>query len=197
MTVCSIIHTWVRDWATERWVRPFWEPQVMSCSTLTSVPEGEVRGWIWEQDRPPHTHTSLFCPQNRSALCSLEMLWVGGKWGPKSQELHLLTKGSFPTKTIKQGHGCPGKIFLFPILLGPQPSFSLHTLPPLWTLNEVCCFPFQCRTGDLRFSESLITWNTQKRLDEHLTGTAGTWFRSDMGYSFNLSCSNAPTVELL
>lgn len=63
MTVCSIIHTWVRDWATERWVRPFQEPQVMSCSTLTSVPEGEVRGWIWEQDRPPHTHTSSFCPQ--------------------------------------------------------------------------------------------------------------------------------------
>ena len=134
MRVCSIIHTWVRDWATERWVRPFWEPQVMSYSTLTSVPEGEVRGWIWEQGRP-HTHTGLFCPQNRRALCSLEMLWVGGKWGPKSQELHLLTKGSFPTKTIKQGHWCPGKIFLFPVLLGPQPSFSLHTLPPLWTLS--------------------------------------------------------------
>ena len=68
MTVCSIIHTWVRDWATERWVRPFWEPQVMSCSTLTSVPEGEVRGWIWEQDRPPHTHKLVLPPEQKCAV---------------------------------------------------------------------------------------------------------------------------------
>lgn len=58
----------------------------------------------WEEDRPP----GLFCPQDRSAQSSLEMLRVGGKLRPEGQEVHLRNKGSFPTKTIKQGLRCLG-----------------------------------------------------------------------------------------
>lgn len=89
--------------------------------------ERSEAGRTWERDRPP----SSLRPRDISAQSSLETLWVGGKLWLKSQETHLLTKGSFPTKTKRQGHRCLGKTVPRSALPRPWPSISLCTLPPL------------------------------------------------------------------
>lgn len=149
----------------------------MSCSTLTSVPEGEVRGWIWEQDRPPHTHKLILPP--RSALCSLETLWVGRKWGPKSQELHLWLRGVFQLKQLSKDTGALGRFSYFPSCwdLSLPSAYTLCLLFELWVRYVAfLSIAGQVTSGLVRASSREIprrgwmnTWQGQQGLGSDLT----------------------------
>lgn len=84
-------------------------------------------------------------PWNRSAQHSLEMLWVGGKSRPKSQELHLLVKGSFPIKATNQDLGALGRLCC--LLSCQDPRFLQPTRFASLSSTAIRCVTLLSNTG--------------------------------------------------
>lgn len=137
------------------------------------------------------------------------MLWVGRKWGPKSQELHLWLRGVFQLKQLSKDTGALGRFFYFPSCwdLSLPSAYTLCLLFELWVRYVAfLSIAGQVTSGLVRASSREIprrgwmnTWQGQQGLGSDLTWGIHSTSRVQMHQL--LSCSSArsrpdPFMEL-